>query len=227
MECNTGEVADEFRFERKFIIPEFHFNDIVDIFKCNGCTEIYQKRSICNIYLDDITMSSAHDNIEGNHRRLKHRIRWYGQLFGSIKKSKLEQKIKVGHCGKKRLFALSAFNLDQQFSRTILTKMVRSLLSEISSDVLYKYLFPTSINTYERVYYVDPNQKLRITFDQNIRYYDIGNTIGLSFSDPHPIVEIKYANAIDINKMQFIKNLPFRLAKNSKYLNGLTKGSRI
>ena len=215
-------VNNTYRFERKLVINSHEYEDLIFFFKSRGFNQLYPERNICNIYLDDLNYHSYFDNVDGNNKRLKHRIRWYGNLFGSIKKITLEQKIKSGTVGKKVNFKIEKeFLFTNNLNHIQLTKLVRSLLSSLKNKIFVSLLYPTSINTYTRSYYSDYSSKFRITFDKNIKYYSFYNKIKLQKSDERVIVEIKYDNENDNYTNELLNFLNFRLAKNSKYVNGI------
>ena len=215
-------VNNNYRFERKLVIDSHEYEDLIFLFKSRGFNQLYPERNICNIYLDDLNYHSYFDNIDGNNKRLKHRIRWYGNLFGSVKKITLEQKIKRGTVGEKINFKIEKeFLFTNNLNYIQLTTLVRSLLSNLKNKIFISLLYPTSINTYTRSYYSDSLSKFRITFDKNIKYYSIYNKIKLQKSDKRIIVEIKYDNENDNYTNELLNFINFRLAKNSKYVNGI------
>jgi hypothetical protein len=215
-------VNNTYRFERKIVVNSHEYEDLIFLFKSRGFNKLYPERNICNIYLDDLNYHSYLDNVDGNNKRLKHRIRWYGNLFGLIKKITLEQKIKRGTVGKKINFKIEKeFLFTNNLDHIQLTKLIRSLLSSLKNKIFLSILYPTSINTYTRSYYSDSLSKFRITFDKNIKYYSLHNKIKLQKSDERIIVEIKYDNENDNYTNEILNFLNFRLSKNSKYVNGI------
>ena len=215
-------VNNIFRFERKIVVNSHQYRDLILLFKAQGFNELYSERNICNIYLDDLQHHSYFDNIDGNNKRLKHRIRWYGDLFGKIKQITLEQKIKFGTVGKKVNFKIEKeFEFKSNINYLDLTNFVRDLIISLKDKVFVSLLYPTSINTYTRSYYSDYSNKFRITIDKNIKYYSLQNKIKLQKSDERIIVEIKYENENEFFTSELLNSLNFRLAKNSKYVNGI------
>lgn len=215
-------VNNKYRFERKIIIDSHSYDDLIYMFKARGFSELFPERNICNLYLDDLNHSAYFDNILGNSKRLKHRIRWYGNLFGTVQKITLEQKIKRGNVGVKNNFKVEKeFDFLQTLNFSRLTKLVRHLLGDLRDKILVDILYPASINTYTRAYYSDALKRFRITFDKDIKYYAFQNSIKLAKKDPRVIVEIKYNNENDLLASQILEFFNFRLGKNSKYVNGV------
>ena len=215
-------VNNKYRFERKIIIDSHSYDDLIYMFKARGFSQLYSERNICNLYLDDLNNSAYFDNILGNSKRLKHRIRWYGNLFGTVKKITLEQKIKRGNVGLKNNFKVEKeFDFSQTLNFSQLTKLVRFVLNDLRDKIFVDILYPASINTYTRSYYGDVFNKFRITFDKDIKYYSFQNKIKLEKKDHRIIIEIKYENENDLLASQVLEFFNFRLGKNSKYVNGV------
>jgi SPX domain protein involved in polyphosphate accumulation len=104
-----GEKADEpdeYRYERKFLVPRNSWDSVESVIKRNPAvfSPLYYPRVINNIYLDTIPLGYYFMNVEGVFDRTKVRIRWYGDLFGPVRKPVLEFKIKAGLLGKKASF---------------------------------------------------------------------------------------------------------------------------
>jgi hypothetical protein len=215
-------VNNKYRFERKIIIDSHSYDDLIYMFKTRGFSELFPERNICNLYLDDLNHNAYFDNILGNSKRLKHRIRWYGDLFGTVRKITLEQKIKRGNVGIKNNFKIEKeFDFLPALNFSQLTKLVRHLLSDLRDKIFVDILYPASINTYTRAYYSDAFNRFRITFDKDIKYYAFQNSIKLTKKEPRVIVEIKYDNENDLLASQILEFFNFRLGKNSKYVNGV------
>ena len=93
---NKNKTTKNFRYERKFIAPALTYSEIKSTIKHHPYmfSEIYHQRHINNIYFDTINLNNLSANVDGFSNRIKIRIRWYGDLFGRIKKPVLELKIK-------------------------------------------------------------------------------------------------------------------------------------
>ena len=117
-------VNNKYRFERKIIVDSFSYQDLIYLFKSQGFSELFPERKICNLYLDDLNYSSYFDNVLGNSNRLKHRIRWYGELFGIHDKFTLEQKIKKGNVGIKNNFVVEKNLTNKVLAQDIQIKII-------------------------------------------------------------------------------------------------------
>ena len=79
--------------------------------------------------------------------------------------------------------------------------------------------------SYFRSYYISANKNYRITIDQQLTYYYIGP--GINFILPKNsqkgiIIEIKYSMKDDDEVQMITNQFPFRLTRNSKYVQGLS-----
>ena len=90
----SGELMNDFRHERKYVIPYEAQHNIYHIISLIPAQfkEIYHERQINNIYFDTINYDSYKANLHGFGSRNKIRVRWYGDMYGQIS-SVLEIKI--------------------------------------------------------------------------------------------------------------------------------------
>jgi len=215
------------RYERKFVISELDYSEIEHIIKHNpsAFSELFYERRVNNIYLDSVNLENYHDNVAGNSERIKIRIRWYGKIFGSIRKPVLEIKTKCNELGEKISFPLVTFTLDENFSLNLLKKVfLESNLPEWLIEKL-KLCQPILLNSYKRKYFISADKKCRITLDKNLIFFRIGNKNN-SFKekinkDEIYVLEVKFSlkNHDDVKKI--FSYLPFRLIANSKYVSGI------
>ncbi len=212
------------RYERKFIVPVTLKHSIINLISDNpgNFSEIYKDRQINNIYLDTLDFNFLKDNINGNSMRKKVRIRWYGNLYGNVQPI-LEIKIKSGLVGTKKSFKLPKMNinkdLDIQDFRNILksVELPQNILSEV---ILLDF---TLLNSYSRRYFLSSCKKIRLTYDSNLRYFNIRNYNNFSLysvKDASHIIELKYKKQEDNMVSEITNSFPFRLSRNSKYVNG-------
>ena len=85
--------------------------------------------------------------------------------------------------------------------------------------------FPVLLNNYTRSYYISDDRSYRITIDEKQSYYKIhrnNNSFLHRVNDPYSkVLEIKYNALLDENVNTITNNFPFRMTKNSKYVNGM------
>ena len=180
----------------------------------------YNDRKINSFYYDTISLKSISDNIDGISNRDKLRLRWYGenQLPNDCT---LEIKHKRNSVGLKSNFYFKKLNnfCCHNSLRNILIKKTTGLFREY----LQLYSFPISLITYNRSYFRSINKKIRLTIDSNILYFkqynnnfNYNNTIHLN---PSIIIEFKYDVCDRHMLSQNLQDFPFRISKNSKYVN--------
>lgn len=217
-----------YRYERKFTVPTaFSLKQIEQSVKSNSFLfrEIFHQRQVNNIYFDTPGYTDYLDNVLGVSDRKKIRIRWYGAMFGKIEKPVLEIKIKKGLVGDKWSYKLKPFVLDKNFTNTYIQTIIKE--SNVPLPILQsvRMVTPTLLNSYARKYYLSADKRFRITLDFDLLYYKIenrfNNFVALPVTDDNKIVELKYALEDDVMGHQVSTQFPFRLNKNSKYVNGV------
>ncbi len=215
------------RYERKFVIGGLSKAGIIQIVKTHpsAFSEIFHERNVNNIYLDTPNLTYFLENVMGKSRRKKVRIRWYGDMFGEIKKPVLEFKYKAGAVGDKLLFSLSPFFLDKNFDLGTLHKIfaASNLPDWVMEDIIP--LEPHLLNRYTRKYFLSFDKKFRTTIDNQLVYHDISRRnnsyIKRSVNEKDIIVELKYNFKHDDIANSVSGNFPFRMTKSSKYVNGV------
>lgn len=222
-------INTNYRYERKFDCKNISLQYIKLIIKNNPLlfNEIYQPRWINNIYFDTLGLSNYYDSIMGINKRIKVRIRWYGEFFSVNYKPVLEFKNKVGFIGKKNLFKIQPFVMDTQNSINQLNELLQ--ISELPDKIKYfvKELSPVLCIRYKRRYYRSANRKFRITIDNELSYSGYNSISYLSFkkfsNDSHKILELKYKYSFQDAAPKITNYLPFRMTKFSKYAMCLKK----
>jgi hypothetical protein len=221
--------SEPLRYERKFLITDHSFTEVEQMIKFHPACffEIFHERNINNIYFDTLGLNNYYDNVEGETERLKIRIRWYGNLFGNIQKPVLEYKIKTGLLGKKKSYQLQPFEVDSAFSKSQIINAIKTdaLPQNIKDQILS--LRPTLLNCYKRKYFLSADRNFRITIDHHLTYYGIhytGNTFSNKSVDYYStILELKYDSPLETEAQSVADTFPFKLTKNSKYLQGLER----
>ena len=214
------------RFERKFAISDMHYNEIVQQVRNNRAafSSLHHPRYINNIYFDTNDLDFFTDNVSGKGSRKKARIRWYGDLMGNITKPVLEFKMREGMVGNKLSFPIEPFTLDNNFSVEYIQDIFRSSELPDWATTVMLMLKPALLNRYSRQYFIRFNNKFRLTVDDELTYYSISNGLN-NFMEKQTcddaIVELKYDQKYDGKDSAHVTNdLPFRLTKSSKYVNG-------
>jgi len=218
---------NDFRYERKFALSGLHISGAEQIVRNHQAyfKEVYKERFINNIYFDTQNLTHYYDNSFGKAQRKKYRIRWYGDLSGEINNPILEIKIKDALLGIKESFRLSSFVFNSEnFVQAVKKSLKESELPERVREEM-NALKPTLLNRYKRKYFVDFSKKFRVTVDSEIEYYHIANlnqAFRNKISDRESVIlELKYSQEDNENVSAVSSQFPFRMTKNSKYVNGI------
>ncbi len=221
------EDLSEFRYERKFLVTCLTEHELESFVKINPgmFSEIYYPRWINNIYLDSPNMENYYENVDGLNNRVKARIRWYGELFGEVKNPVLEFKIKNGLLGRKESFNLKDFKMDNDFNLATLHKVIEESNLDESLKIQLRSLDFALLNRYHRKYFKSACANFRITIDKDLSYYKLNHMSNNFVQDIHDtdslVLELKYTHDKDNIADKITDYFPFRMTKNSKYVNGV------
>jgi len=186
---------------------------------------LFAPRQINNIYFDTLQFKFYKANELGIANRKKVRIRWYGALSDRTVQPQLEIKLKSGLVGDKLVYALPDFSLKEPFSADLFANLAKTasvpeyLIEELKS------LQPVLFNTYQRSYFQSADKQFRLTFDEEMAFYRPSFLSTPSFNRSSRvgafILELKYDLERDALAREILQYLPYRLTKNSKYVNGV------
>lgn len=188
-------------------------------------TKVYPDRQINNIYFDDLYYTALRDNIVGLSKREKYRIRWHGKTFSEIEEPVLEIKRKNGLMGTKDTYKINPITVEKnRFSpQCILDSVLYSEVPEIIKCNMTQQR-PTLLNSYNREYFALLDHSVRITFDRGLSFYPITSEYGQilnCYVQRDCIMEVKYSEDFRLEAESFMNSLPFRMTRNSKYVQGL------
>src|SRR3989338_1378105 len=221
--------VNNFRYERKFYIERLKKEDVEAMLKLHPAIfrEIYHERTINNIYLDLFNLQNYFDNLNGIDRRLKVRIRWYGNLLGLIENPMLELKLKHNlHCGK-LASPLKSFTIDNNFSIGVMRSVFKNSSLNEALSLYLKELNFSLLNSYNRKYFLSADKGYRITLDTNLSSYGLSpysNNFLYKVSDYIGVIlELKYNKPQDVFVENITNYFPFRMTRNSKYAAGIMK----
>jgi len=227
-EIHFVNAKNNYRYERKFTVPtSFSIKTIEQFVKRNSYLfrEVFYQRQVNNIYFDTAGYNDYFDNVLGVSDRKKTRIRWYGDTFGEVKKPVLEIKIKKGLVGDKWSYKLKPFVLDNTITSEGIQRVFKESNLPLPIFESVKNITPTLLNSYKRKYFLSANNKYRITLDFELLYHNIKvrfNNFNLKpVPDENIIIELKYELSDDNEAKSITTQFPFRLSKNSKYVNGV------
>jgi len=217
----------KYRYERKFAISGLQYSQVLNYIKINPAAfrSSFPDRQVNNIYLDDHSYRTFKDNISGIAKRKKIRLRWYGDTFDNQAKMSLEYKFRNNFVGSKESYPVAGFPIKHGFNYLLLQQhlMDANLPQIIQGEV--SLLQPTLLNSYRRKYFESIDRRFRLTLDDQNCYTKI-TTRDCNFKhqlmDHHRIiVELKYDYILENEARSIINAFPFRMTKNSKYVNGL------
>ena len=206
------------RFERKYRIEGLSREEILSAVQQHALSfrTLFPDRKVNNIYLDTQDLQFFQDNLSGTGDRKKYRIRWYGNDWRSGDLPVREIKIKHNELGAKDSLQLEEhLPLDD----------IQALQQYVDRNAFGGFrLLPVLFNSYQRSYLTSYDQKFRVTIDWEMRFFGMekGFFEPTPFmEDPAVIVEVKYDAVHDQDWKRFSEGFPFRVTKNSKYVNGM------
>lgn len=205
------------RFERKYRVENLSMSHIRQIVKSHPASfyKLYPNRTVNNIYFDSPNFTCLNDNLRGINIRKKYRVRWYGEDIKTIKNPKLEVKYKENELGGKTIFELPPCSLSN----------IKDIQQQVNELIPQQFsLQPTLLNSYNRSYWGTKDGKFRITIDSHLRFHSLLYSAHFTkyiHIDPVVIVELKYEQEDEQELQRITRFLPFRLSKNSKYVNGI------
>jgi SPX domain protein involved in polyphosphate accumulation len=206
------------RYERKYRAEEVTLAEVLQMVRMHraGFRKAFPDRFINSIYLDTYELDYYNDNIAGLSDRVKQRIRWYGERLDNILNPVMEIKIKENELGYKRYAELPAFKPGGNFSYE---KYMKQHLWLATNNIV-----PTVMIRYMRSYFVSFDKKVRVTVDRNLAYYPVDKKLNFNiqpYTDPTIIVELKYPADYYKNHDSFTQDFPFRMTRNSKYVQAI------
>ena len=224
MERKQSEI--KYRYERKFLVPLYLDSHALFLIQNSsiGFQQSNPARRVNSIYFDSDDLLFAKQNIDGVSQRYKVRVRYYG-LLNSLNNPLLEIKYKQGNVGSKYLIKLKKpFSFGDEINLISLFE-----LNELPNDLidLFHSLIPKVFVSYYRNYYLSYCNNYRLTYDHSIVYKSMETNVISKFSEDsfihsnNNILELKYDIEHDNYSSKTIDKLPFRLSRNSKYVNAL------
>lgn len=220
---------DSWRYERKYFISDLSRFEIETIVKLHPAIflKIYHERCINNIYFDSVNMSSFNDNLIGNSRRFKVRIRWYGDIFGVVEKPVLEIKVKSGLMGSKISYPLERFSVDEELTINSIRNIFDKSAMPDAIKLNLKSLNFVVLNCYRRRYFQSACKRFRITLDFGMRFIKIDTMHNMflheSVDHINNVLELKYEQDMDHYAENITNYLPFRMTRSSKYIQGVER----
>lgn len=222
---NKERSTDTNRLERKFFLEGVQSRDVENFLsRLNPkVVKIFPDRRVNNIYFDTYSMRDFYQHLNGLVFRKKYRLRWYGDR-NSIINSQIEVKKKSGSIILKDILKIgdlpNALETPGDFKRTLL-KSIES--SDIKANLSER--IPVLINSYNRAYFSTNARDIRLTIDYDIEFAGImrANSFPPLRKSNGIILEVKYNQSQENRVNSLLKNFPYQLGRNSKYLNGISQ----
>lgn len=218
---------EDLRYEIKYILNHYQLAKVEDMLLTETFfKKKYNSREIFTVYLDDLFLSSAKDNITGISKRKKIRIRWYKNKKNYLKPN-LEIKYKDNKLGYKKIYKINLRKNILEFNN------INDFISDCTSYLKFNYtniflgnLRPVLLISYKRKYLENEN-KIRLTIDEDIKYkhFPINSNIkNLKVENYNKnIVEIKFQKESFDAGSSVINKINLSPQRHSKYLVGLSK----
>ena len=223
----TQVVPQNARCEIKFVTYRANLDNVISWLKLNhaGFIKLYTKRWINNIYFDSDGFDCFQANISGVSSRAKVRYRWYGDLL-KTKKGSLEIKRKRNFFGWKHHFNISEGPDINQHNWIEIKKILSSQIPIEGKAWLRSHPVPVFINRYIREYFISNDGKVRVTIDNEEKLwgqiYGVKPNTNKAETLPEMIViEFKFYREHQAIANSYIQELPLRVSRHSKYVNGV------
>ena len=219
--------VNEYRNEKKFLLYKVSRKALFFQYKLSNLllSQSYPDRWVNNIYFDNINMDSFNQSIEGQSKRTKVRLRWYGD-FHNLKNPLLELKSKIGHKNIKK----SVMIKDKLIYGKSLSQFFNNLINSKGLPESFRYLLkelrPVLANRYFRSYHLSANNKYRVTTDTSLSFVNLItsslNSLYWKKQKDVSIVELKFKKSDDhiVNFMTETCSR-YRMSQISKYTYGL------
>lgn len=189
----------------------------------------FPERTVSSLYLDEPGLSGARAGLEGETRRRKTRIRWYGPLLGPVASPALELKLKRGFLGAKIVRPLPPFVAGGGFGTGEAQALFDAAALGPAVRLAVKGLRLAAAVSFRRAYFLSADGRFRATLDREVRGAALSGRLGLfppPPAGPSPLIELKYDAAHDADAAAVRAWFPARSAASSKYLSalGLSRG---
>lgn len=210
------------RYETKIVVKDSSVSNLMNEVYTNPLmfTSLFIPRMVNNLYFDTLDLDHFHDHIYGYPKRLKVRLRWYGD-FNSIQNATIEIKKKESTVGSKISFPVTG-NIDLNESISLLD-IFKKTSAPIQTQESLSNLVPSLYNRYHRTYYISANGKVRLTIDSDINHKSVHTSFWTEEPNDLRIVEFKYNQKEFFDGERALKNFSFVQDKSSKYVRGLLR----
>lgn len=193
------------RFEKKIPLGSGDLHQVENLLLSHpmGLVSAYPDRLVHNIYFDTPDLACYNAHLAGHEARVKWRLRAYDNAPWK----QLEEKRKIGDHGDKRLYPAQAAIQSLELQQGL-------LLNE-------SLMYPMLENRYQRRYFHAPAWGIRVTIDTDIQFSTVGSESWQTDYECVAVLEVKYALESAKEGQEFLRHLPWRLGRFSKYVRGI------
>ena len=220
-------VPEYARLEIKFCAYEVQYYTVLHWLHMNpACFSMpFPGRWVNNIYFDMHNYHAFTENLSGSSSRTKVRYRWYGKTIGPDIGA-LEVKRRRNYFGWKHRYAISEPTYKSGYSFKDIRQALLDQLPPDGKNWLNASPFPIIINRYYRKYFLSSDGKIRVTLDTKQAVWDQRFKSFPNFEHhanlPHTlVVEIKFDRNDRKWACQILQDIPLRVGRHSKYINGV------
>ena len=214
------------RYERKFILDDISINTLSDLMGYIPINfyEKYSERLINSIYYDNDQYQLACESINGNYKKRKIRIRYYGPT-DILELPKLEIKTKYGVVGKKDILNI---NKNELLKNNFSLNHIEIFQNKYNKNNFFENLKAKLLVSYKRKYFISSCNRFRFTLDNEINFkifddFNIKESLlnKRTYKFNKNILELKYSVKDESYASNICQKLQLRLTSFSKYVIGL------
>jgi SPX domain protein involved in polyphosphate accumulation len=222
-----AEGGHEERHELKFAAYAIHRSEVQHWLHMHpaGFIQPYPDRQVNNLYFDTFDYRAYAENLAGVSERSKVRYRWYGDSAGPGAGS-LEVKQKRNYFGWKLRFSVPDAPYHAGATWAEVRDALHAQLPQDGQLWLDQNPLPVIINRYARQYFCTADAAIRATIDTHQRVFDQRNGNQPNFDrsaimQDSLVVEFKFSRKDRHRVVEMLSGFPVRVARHSKFMNGL------
>lgn len=219
--------AEAPRIETKFIVSELERDKVETWLRLHNAqfSNAYQPRWVNSVYFDTHDFFAFRENIYGASRRTKVRYRWYGSEM-MPQDGHLEVKLKRNIYGRKHRERIDGLALPPDYTWDGFRAEILDRAGPFGRLSLQHNPQPALQNRYRRAYFASFDQKVRVTVDTDLEFYDQRYASRPNLSrkanfPPAMIVEFKFDRNDRDTVAQYLQTFPVRVSRSSKYVEGM------
>lgn len=190
-----------------------------------GFESLHPPRRVSSVYFDTPGFACLQTSLEGVSRRLKLRLRWYGES-DAPGAGQLEWKWRRGDAGWKWTVPLAWEGELAKQRWSELRERARAELNGAQRATFDALAMATLLVRYRRSYFVSRDGTCRLTLDQDLSFVPQSGGLGLQLRGALPcpriqVLELKVAYDRSDCAREALRGFPYARARFSKYTLGL------